>query len=490
MAEAVATPPAVDTTLADRLTTLEKANAERAEAAKSTATAIDALTKSVQELAKTPDYKGASPALLGGQPPNVTKQLGERPYSFGKAMGFATGAVETDKASEEIQISLKLRKLYSNYSGADGGGFSAHNGRGLLIPIGVDYLPPSDSTEVDNLKAEIRQKMLAGGQTDQDEAIALAKKYPQYAQKAFGTVSDVVGGSLVGFPQLMELIELQRNLEVFAQAGASEIALPANGRMSFPKQTGATTAYWVGEAAAITASDPATGSLLLEAKKCAVLTKVNNELFRYASPTAENLLRMDMARVLALKIDLAMLEGTGGTQPKGLLTYSDIGSITATTVGATGNTFEPEDVGRMEGALPDAIPEPTAYVMRRNMSQALANRRADAVSAGDKKGAFMFSMMRDQTMGIPKNLGGAKLVRSAQVSATRSKGGVSTLTYILCGAFYEWITARLGVMEVLASSTGDTPLVNDQTWVRGIQHIDAGPRHAASFVLCDTLVIA
>ena len=48
----------------------------------------------------------------------------------------------------------------------------------------------------------------------------------------------------------------------------------------------------------------------------------------------------------------------------------------------------------------------------------------------------------------------------------------------------------MGVMEFLASGLGDTALQNDQTYLRGIQHIDAGPRHAASFVLCDQLVVA
>jgi hypothetical protein len=56
--------------------------------------------------------------------------------------------------------------------------------------------------------------------------------------------------------------------------------------------------------------------------------------------------------------------------------------------------------------------------------------------------------------------------------------------------FPDWIVARLGVMEFLASGLGDTAIVNDQTYLRGIQHLDAGPRHAASFVLCDDLVIA
>ena len=35
-------------------------------------------------------------------------------------------------------------------------------------------------------------------------------------------------------------------------------------------------------------------------------------------------MRFDMARAAALKADLAMLEGTGGTQIKGLITYSGI----------------------------------------------------------------------------------------------------------------------------------------------------------------------
>ena len=49
--------------------------------------------------------------------------------------------------------------------------------------------------------------------------------------------------------------------------------------------------------------------------------------------------------------------------------------------------------------------------------------------------------------------------------------------------------ARLGVMEFLASGLGDTALAERQTYLRGIQHIDAGPRHPASFVLCDQLVV-
>ena len=77
-----------------------------------------------------------------------------------------------------------------------------------------------------------------------------------------------------------------------------------------------------------------------------------------------------------------------------------------------------------------------------------------------------------------------------QAAANRVKGSGTDLSYILLGYFPDWIVARMGVMEFLASGSGDTALQNDQTYLRGIQHIDAGPRNAASFVLCDQLLVA
>ena len=210
---------------------------------------------------------------------------------------------------------------------------------------------------------------------------------------------------------------------------------------------------------------------------------------RFASPSAEGLIRLDMARVAALRADAAMLEGTGGTQIRGLLTYGDIGTHTASTTGANGDTFEAEDVALMDGKLPDAVPQATAWVMRKQMFAALMNRRADAVTAADAAGPFLFHPARSAADAPPAELYGTRVVRSAQVSNARIKGAASDLTYILLGYFPDWIVARLGVMEFLASGFGDTALVNDQTWLRGIQHIDAGPRHAASFVLCDQLIV-
>jgi HK97 family phage major capsid protein len=201
------------------------------------------------------------------------------------------------------------------------------------------------------------------------------------------------------------------------------------------------------------------------------------------------LVRFDMARAAALKADLAMLEGTGGTQIKGLLTYTGLGSHTATTTGANGDTFQPQDVALMEATLPDAVDAPTAWLMRKAMYAALMNRRADAVSAADGKGAFLFRGSSAASNAPPADLYGTRVVRSSQVSGTRTKGSGTDLSYVLLGYFPDWIVARMGVMEFLASGHGDTAITNDQTVLRGIQHVDAGPRHPASFVLCDQLIV-
>jgi len=405
-------------------------------------------------------------------------------YSVLKAAAFALGYLGPDQAKEELHVHQQLRDLYQTY------GFVPHCGhQSFLVPLATAHLPAFEA-HGQKLQHEIRAKMAADvGRFDPDEADWIAAKIG-LKTKSLGTTSDIAGGTLVRFPVLGELIELQRNLEVFAAAGAQEIALPPNGRIQFPKLTGGSTAYWVGEASAITESSPSTGNLDLQAKKLGVLIKVNNELLRFASPSAEGLIRFDMARVAALKADLAMLEGTGGTQIKGLLTYSDIGTLTATTTGTDGDTFEVQDVARMNAQLPDAVTSPTAWVMRKDMHAALMNRRADAVSAADAAGPFLFQPMRSGADAPPMELYGTKVVRSGQVSNTRTKGSGTDLTYILLGYFPDWIVARLGVMEFLASGLGDTAIVNDQTYLRGIQHIDAGPRHAASFVICDQLVVA
>lgn len=404
-------------------------------------------------------------------------------YSLFKAAGVAKGYIAAEDAKEEIHASNQLKALYKGY------GYQPHyQAASFLVPYSTDHIPQMEPAG-QKLAGELRVKQMASVKGyDPDEAAWIRRK-------AMGTVTDTAGASLVGFPTLGELIDLQRNMEVFNRAGARDVTLPPNAMIDYPKLTGGSTAYWVGEGSGLTASDETTGTLKLIGKKLAVIVKVNNELFRYANPSSEGMIRNDMAMQAALKADLAMLEGTGGTQPKGLITYATAsswsqGTDALLTYSVTSNVIQPQDITKMIGLLPDQVQDlPLTFIMRNDLWGALSARRADAITAADQAGPFVFNLTRSAGEKIPKELAGQSVVTSSQVSNTRS----TSKTYVLAGAFQDWIVGRFGVMEFLASNSGtgtNSPFENDQTWLRAIQILDAGARHPASFVFADNVNIA
>jgi HK97 family phage major capsid protein len=411
-------------------------------------------------------------------------------YSVIKAARYASGRVSEEGAKYEIDISNKLGAMYKSMGWKQS---DEPANRRMLIPFST-YLIPQESSEMSRTVVELKQKMIADAEkVDPNEVNWLRKRMGMgMVTKDLGTISDVQGGVIVGFPTLGELIDMQRFVEVFAQAGATEIGLPPNGRMQFPKLSSSTTANWVGEAKAITESTPGTGSLDLQAKKLGIWVDLNNELIRFGSVSAEAMVRTDMSKVAALKIDLAMLEGTGGTQIKGLITYPSASAWTPgtdplLTFAVTSNKLQVANGASMEALLPDTAGEPTAWVMRRDLWAILANRRAAAFTTVDNEGPFLANITRGLGDRMPLEWNGTKVVRSGQVSKTRNTGA---RTYVILGNFKDWITARFGALEFLSTMTSDQAFQNDQTQIRCIQHVDAGPRHASSFVFADEIDIS
>lgn len=446
-----------------------------------------------REIAEFKEKHSTAQYPPGVNPHGVYAQIGRLPgdsegYSVMRAAGFMSGLVDKEKCKVEWDFHEKLKGIY-----ADHGWRPTPNqgGRSMIIPFDTRCLPRFTSAE-ERVAVELKQKMVANAErVDPSEATWLMRKMG-YREKDLGTLSDTTGGVLVGFPTLMELVDIQRNLEVFSRAGATEVGLPANGLMQYPKLTNVTSAFWVGEAATITESTPATGYLDLKAKKLGILVDLNNELIRFGSITAEAMVRGDMAKVAALKADLGMLEGTGGTQIRGLIQYPSAatwstGTDTLLAYTVTSNLFQISDAAEMEAVMPDTAGEPTAWIMRRQLWAKIRNRRAAAVSAADNAGPYLASITRSLQERQQYQLDGTPVIRSTQVSATRGSG---SQTYVILGYFPDWIIARFGVLEFLSSMVGDTQMTNDQTRLRCIQHIDAGARHASSFVFADAITIS
>ena len=436
------------------------------------------------------DTKGRHLLGVKGGLDGVGRFRDSQGYSLARAAALALGGVDPRLCKEEQETHDFLQRMYAEK------GFTPSSHRSLLVVADSNYLPV-DTAEMRKFKSEHREKAMAAapqGGVDWDHP-----GMRNIRQKALGITTATAGGSFVEGPQLGEMIELQRNFESFSRAGSREMTLPPNGRLQLPKQTGASTAYWVGEASGITDSTPATGLLDLQAKKLGVISTVTDEIMRFADPQIEAMVRYDQAYQGGLLADTAMYTGTGGTQIKGLLTYpaysanavwtqgtDKLLNVTASTVATDGNTLQPQDLNKLMGLLPDIVQESQKSILIYSpLAAALKARRADSVTAADQAGLFLLDPITPATANFP-TYNNARFVQSYNVPSNRTKGSGTNLTIVVTGMFNDWIIARSGVVEFMADPY--TNFASVQTRLRTIMYIDAGPRHIASFGYIDQLL--
>lgn len=133
------------------------------------------------------------------------------------------------------------------------------------------------------------------------------------------------GGNLVATDLMADaFIDLLRNRSVVQRAGAQTMN-GLVGNVAIPKQTGAATAYWVAESGAPTESQQTVGQVTMTPKTVGAYTDFSRRLILQSSLDVENMVRNDLAQVIALAIDKAALYGTGSSnQPTGLKLQSGI----------------------------------------------------------------------------------------------------------------------------------------------------------------------
>lgn len=374
---------------------------------------------------------------------------------------------------------------------------------GFMFPLAPEHIP-DESAEL----RETVQKRLSLGSPDPGEVAHLLKRFPALA-KAYDIVEkdlklgdDTLGGFLVPTVQADRVIDLLRNRVVVQRAGATEISLPPSGNVSWPKSTGDPSfAYGDPDRTTdIVTSDATFGVLRFQAKQLSGAVAIPNDLIRYSSPSVEVVVRQMMAARAAVVEDAAFLNGIGSSfEPKGVLNHDTsltpgtAGKVTlhiASTTGASGDTFEPEDVALMiakheESNDPDG---PTAWIMRPLMWAAIMNRRADAAVAGDKAGPFIFPITRGEVSRAPqKALLDVPVLTTKQTPNDRVKGGGTDLTPIFLANWRRAVIARSGALELAASE--HVRFLRDQTVIKGILRSDFGLEYEESFVLVDQLII-
>lgn len=147
------------------------------------------------------------------------------------------------------------------------------------------------------------------------------------------TTDSTWAGPLVTYNNLQEeFIELLRPLTVIER-------IPGLRRVPFnikvPRETGATTAYWVGQGSPKPLSQGAFDTVTLDFSKIAGITTMTQELLKFSRPNAEPILINSLTKAIAYLMDRDFLDPS-----KAVATGVSPASITngATSITATGTT--------------------------------------------------------------------------------------------------------------------------------------------------------
>ena len=191
-----------------------------------------------------------------------------------------------------------------------------------------------------------------------------------------GTAS--AGGNLVATDlDAGSFIDLLRNASALDQAGAT-VLTGLTGNVAIPRQSGAATAYWVAESGSPTESQQTVDQVSLVPRTVAAYTDFSRRLMIQSSIDVENMVRSDLASVIALKIDAAGLYGTGASsEPLGLKNTTGIGTE---DFAADAPTFT--EVVNLESdvATANALLGTPVYLMNATMRGYLKTTKKDAGS--------------------------------------------------------------------------------------------------------------
>jgi HK97 family phage major capsid protein/HK97 family phage prohead protease len=281
-----------------------------------------------------------------------------------------------DEARAAVLDKLDIKQEPVTMSAAEIG-LTEKESRSFSFLRAINYLAnPTDRSARDAAAFEIEASDAAAAKLGrQSRGITI----PQDVLRRDLTVgAATAGGNLVATElDAGSFIDLLRNASALDQAGAT-VLTGLTGNLAIPRQSGAGTAYWVAESGSSTESQQTVDQVSLTPKTVAAFTDYSRRLMIQSSIDVENMVRSDLARVLALKIDLAGLYGTGSNgEPLGLKLTTGIGTE---NFAAAIPTFAEVVALESDVATANALLGSPVYLMNAAMRGGLKTKAKDAGS--------------------------------------------------------------------------------------------------------------
>lgn len=470
--------------LADRLSQIEKS-----------IEGMGKLDGKLDAIASLIDEKGKAHAPGGHV--DMSKSAPSQSYSFQKmARAIFARDVEKDAnwrrhAKYEISINQQIAKGHGTDSDT-------------MCPLSTELMriDPSEVLKEDGTRSEapgistdllkeLRENFGSAPQADPDEVQWMAKRGFLKSTTIEKTpnnysLSGTAGSTLVPLAAQGELIEVLRNSLAFTRAGVRQFPLPPNGTIRYPRQNGVNTVGGFAENGTITETELTTDSVTLAAQAYSGLSKVTEDLIKFASISVEALIREDLARQSLIKIDRDMFDGAGhgSNEIPGLLGVSGIVLRVASTVGTNGNTLGTSDISLLIADMAEAnapIDNGVSVIVRPGLWTGVTKRK-------DSLGRYVFD---DAARGVgqrPSIDGMYPVIIATNTPNDREKGSASDLTLVLAIVPSEILFGMAGVIDMASTNSDSTDFAKRVVSIRTTTYCDLACRHAKSVGYLDDLL--
>jgi HK97 family phage major capsid protein/HK97 family phage prohead protease len=293
--------------------------------------------------------------------------LGRQLIEGGRSLDEARAAVLDKMNIHQEPVTMSAAEI----------GLSAQESRKFSFLRAINYLAnPADRSAREAAAFEIEASDAAAAKLGrQSRGITIPQ---DVLRRDLNVGAATAGGNLVATElDAGSFIDLLRNASALDQAGAT-VLTGLTGNVAIPRQSGAGTAYWVAESGAPTESQQSVDQVSLTPKTVAAFTDYSRRLMLQSSIDVENMVRTDLATVLALKIDLAGLYGTGSnSEPLGLKLTTGVGTE---DFAAATPTFAEVVALESDVATANALMGSPVYLMNAAMRGGLKTKQKDAGS--------------------------------------------------------------------------------------------------------------
>ena len=370
------------------------------------------------------------------------EDLGRQLVESGRSINEARAAVLEKLNIKEEPVNMKAAEI----------GLTEKESRSFSFLRAINYLAnPTDRAAREAASFEIEASEAAAdklGRASRGITIPV-----DVMRRDLNVGTATAGGNLVE-TQLdsANFIDLLRNASALDQAGAT-VLTGLSGNVNIPRQSGAATAYWVAESGSPTESQQTIDQVALTPKTCGAFTDFSRKLMIQSSIDVENMVRTDLARVLALEIDRVGLYGSGSSnQPLGL---KDTTGVLSEDFAANTPTFAEVVALESDVSGANALLGSPVYVMNAAMAGSLKTATKDS-------GSGQFILQGGEVNGY-------RAVISNQVASND----------LWFGNFSDLIIAYFSGLDLMVDPfTGST---SGTVRVVALQDVDIAARHGASF---------